>query len=132
MSTLTAAAFIAALVIAGVDRMGLLDWIKPKSAADAVAELELRDRTIERLRTERNAALDKAAELQRTRSLEPILDQLAENSRLQAQVIDRLAAHNGSFAHMEKALGTVADGLKALMGTIAELHDIPLKNTPPG
>lgn len=137
MSTVTAVAIVFALVIVGLDRFGLLDWIKPKSASDAEAELQIADRTIDRLRHERNEAITRANQLALERTNEPVLevlsriaDQLAQSADSQSDVLDRLARHNGSFAHMEASLGVVADGLKALMGTIAELHDLPMKENP--
>lgn len=130
-------------VIVGVfivlDRIGLLERLKltRPSASAAVSELDLADRTIERLRGERNEARDKAAQLALERTNEPVLEvlhaiaeQLGQTAASQVEVLDRLAKHNGSFAHMEQAIADLSEGLKALLGTIAELHNIPLKETP--
>lgn len=117
------------LCVAGVfvalDRFGVLDRFKKKSPADAAAELAIAAETIRRLRDERNQALNVAAKLEQTRSLEPVLEQLHANAELQAQVLDRLIHHNGSFKHMEVSLGAIAEGLKLVTGFIVGVADLP-------
>lgn len=144
MGSLQGWALIAAFVIAGLNMLGLLDWLKPKSAVDAAAELDIAEKSSLRLQVALDAAVARVKVLEQQRTNEPVLAVLAEISRQlaetakaqqlsaeqQVQVIDRLARHNGSFAHMEQSLAIVVEGLKALMGTIADLHDIPLKGTP--
>jgi hypothetical protein len=105
----------------------LLDRFKKKSAADAAAELAIADQTIHRLRDERNQALEVARELRGKTSLEPVIDQLAANAELQAQVLDRLIHHNGSFKHIEESLGEVRKGLQMLTGFIAGVVELPMK-----
>lgn len=115
-------------LVAGLDRFGLLDRWKKKSAADAAAELAIAGETIRRIRAERNQAIEVARKLEQTRSLEPVLEQLHANAELQAQVLDRLVHHNGSFAHMEEALSTMGEGLKLVTGFIAGVVDLPVKH----
>lgn len=130
---------IVAVVIFWADRMG---WLPSKqSPADAAGELSIAEKTIARLRHERNLEHERAEKLSQERTNEPVIlllheisAQLAEtakaqveNARAQAQVIDRLAKHNGSFAHMETGLGEVIESMRTLTGLIAELHDLPLK-----
>lgn len=105
----------------------LLDRFKRKSAADAAAELAISEQTIHRLRIERNQALATARELRGKTSLEPVIEQLQTNAELQAQVLDRLIHHNGSFKHLEESLGEVREGLRMLTGFIAGVVEIPLK-----
>lgn len=136
----TGYAVIAGVVLLVLNQLGVLDWLglKRKSAADAAAELEVSDRLAKRLRDERNHAREEVAQLALQRTNEPVLEllravaaQIEANADAQTQVIDRLAKHNGSFAHMEASLGTISEGLKALMGTIAELHGLPLTEPHP-
>lgn len=121
--------FFALVVVAVVymlDRLGMLDRFKRRSAADAAGELAIAEHTIARLRTERNEALQNAQQLQQTRSLEPILAALHANTELQAQVLDRLSHHNGSFKEMHEgmeeirtSLHLVTEGLRVVTGFIA-------------
>lgn len=113
-------------VVVGLDRFGVLDRFKKKSAVDAAGELAIAERTIERLREERNQARNERRRLEQTRSLEPVLEQLSENAKLQAQVLDRLVHHNGSFRHMEESLSEIHEGLRLLTGFIAGLVELPM------
>lgn len=114
-------------VVAALDRYGLLDRFKKKSAVDAAGELAIAERTIERLRDERNQARVERQKLAETRSLEPVLEQLNENAKLQAEVLDRLIHHNGSFKHMEESMGEIREGLRILTGFIAGVAEIPMR-----
>lgn len=119
-------ALCAVAVVFMLDRFSLLDRFKRKTVAESAAELTIAGSTIERLRGERNRALEAVRLLEQTRSLEPVLEQLHQNAQLQAQVLERLVHHNGAFKHMEESLRLIVEGMKALTGTIAELHDLPL------
>lgn len=119
-------ALCAVAVVFMLDRFSLLDRFKRKTVAESAAELTIAGSTINRLRSERNGALETVKRLEQTRSLEPVLEQLHQNAQLQAQVLERLVHHNGAFKHMEESLHLIVEGMKALTGTIAELHDLPL------
>lgn len=98
----------------------------------------------DRAENELMEAHKRIGELEQTRSMQPIVEALAKNSELQAQILERLANHNGSFRHMEDSLDTVraslaevrdalvhhANGMHALTGTIADLHGIELRPEP--
>jgi len=108
-----------AVVVVGVvyfaDRFGLLDRLGlRRTAQEAAAELEIRQQAIDRLRAERNEAREKVLKLERTHSLEPILDQMHANATLASEILDRLVHHNGAFAQMEKSLAAIAHGLDVI------------------
>jgi hypothetical protein len=133
IQTLLIAAVAAAIFWA--DRMG---WLPAKkSTADAVAELEVADRKAERLQIALDAALARAKLLEDARLSKPVLDALAVNTQLQGQILERLAAHNGSFKHMEAswaanatAMRDIVNSIQTLSGWIAELHDLPMRGRP--
>lgn len=133
INTLTAIAIIFAAIVVAFDRFGLLERlgvVKPK-ATEALDELQLSDRKVLRLQDEIAELRAQKVQLEQE-ALSPILELMKTNAELNAQVLQRLKHHNGSFAHMEETMHFVAEGMKALVGTIAELHDIPLKPiTPP-
>ena len=127
--------FVAVCVVGAVylaNILGLLDrlGIKNRSATEAAAELAIREATIERLVGERDKARDETNTLAATRSLEPIISQLAANAELEKQVLDRLVHHNGSFAHMEASMRELHEGLKMLTAFIAAALDLPQKEKP--
>jgi hypothetical protein len=110
----TSIAVVVVAVIYLANAVGLLDrlGVKSRSASEADAEIAIRDRTIDRLAA-RNA------ELEATHSMTPVLEQLHQNAGLQAEVLDRLVHHNGSFRHMETSLREIAEGFKLMTGFIA-------------
>lgn len=117
------------------DRMGWLP--SKKSSADAAGELSIAEKTIKRLRGERDRERIRAEKLAQERTNEPVLEvlgeisrQLAQNAQSQSQVIDRLATHNGSFAHMEQSLDQLREGMRLLTGFIASIADIPVREKP--
>lgn len=120
-------AVVVGLVIALERYTTLLDRFKKKSPADAAAELSIASTTIQRLRAERNRALEIAAALEKTRSFEPVLAQLEANAELQKQVLDRLVHHNGSFAHMEASMQELVKSLQLLSGFIAGVVELPTR-----
>jgi hypothetical protein len=117
----------AAVVIVGVAKV--LDWFgwlpKKKTAADAAGELEIADRRVVRLESQLADLKAQNAKLEATRSLEPLLALIQTNGEQQAQILDRLIHHNGSFRHMERSLGQVHESLKMLAGFIAGVADVP-------
>lgn len=127
------AAIVVGLVVVGLDRFGLLDWIKPKSAAETAAELELADRTVKRLEAKVSQRDSELAELRLQRTNEPVLERVAQVAEICAQTLSKLASFNGSLRHIEDGLGETRQGLhetveamKTLTGLIAELHDLPV------
>jgi len=124
--------FVALCVIGAIilaNNLGLLErlGVKPQANAEAAAEIAIKDQTIERLRTERNRAREAATQLEATRSIEPVLEQLHANAALQKDVLDRLVHHNGSFAHMEASMKELVESLKLLTGFIAGIVELPQK-----
>ena len=120
-SIVTSAAVIGAAVFLLLERLGILErlGLVRGSAVDASAEIQIQEHTIARLRAERNAAEARAGALAQTRSLEPIIaqvssvaEQLAENSKISSQILDRLAEHNGSFAEMHRSLQAISAALE--------------------
>lgn len=127
-------------VILALDKFGLLERygliVRSKSVGDFEAELKLADRKLLRLEAEKAAAELKAQGLEQTRSIEPVLtlvskvlDRIDASQHTQAETLDKLASFNGSLKHVEQGLRDTVGGMQALLGVIAELHDIPL--TPP-
>lgn len=116
-------------IIVGLDRFGLLDRFKRRTAVDSVGELAIADRKIRRLESQVAEMRAQKVELVEG-ALRPVLEQLGENARLQAQVLDRLVYHNGSFRHMERALGEIHEGLKMLTGFIAGIAELPTSSPP--
>lgn len=117
-------AVLAALAIVAIERYTSLFerlGLKSKSPTDAAAELAIAEHTIDRLREERNKARDAARELAAKTNLEPVLEQLGENARLQAAVLERLAQHNGSFEHMRESLESIGGSLGAIDLSLHEL-----------
>lgn len=112
-------AIVAVALVYALDRFGYLP--KRRTTEEAAAELKIKDQTIVRLRRERNEARDEKAVLVNVRFVEPVLAQMQDNAKLQAEVLDRLIHHNGSFKHMEESLGHIEEGLKMLTGFIAEV-----------
>lgn len=136
---------VIAVVAGALYWAGRMGWLpEKKSVGDAVAELEVADRRNARLQIDLEAAVARAKVLEDARLSKPVLDALAENTKLQAQstklngeILARLAAHNGSFAHMEETMKESAQGMRdvvasiqTLAGLIAELHDLPMKGRP--
>jgi hypothetical protein len=128
--------FIAAVIFAvGVllDRYTtLLDRFKKKTPVDAGAELAIADRKIERLEAQVSELRAQKLELVES-ALHPVLEQLAENARLQSeasktngQILERLIHHNGSFKHVEDTLGHIDESFKLMTGFIAGLVELPL------
>lgn len=121
MSEIQSIVIVAAVVLAGVSKgLSLLGWnpfVKHhRTSSDMLAELEFKDRQISHLELEKHA-------LERERSLVPVLDALEKNAQLQSKVLDRLAHHNGSFAHMEQAMGHIEESLRLIVGYIvASVH----------
>lgn len=124
MDATTIALLVAGLVF-GLEKTGLLPMRRP-SVADANEELALASRTIERLTSERNRAAGERDRLAKERSLEPILAAIHGVLETQQQTLEKLANFNGSLRHVEEGLRDASEGMKALTGTIAELHGIPL------
>lgn len=127
------AEFVALVVVAALylaNSLGLLEAVglKKKGSADAASELLIADRTNKRLADENRELRTAKIQLEQE-ALSPILTALHQNAELQGQVLDRLVHHNGSFKHMETALGEMAQGMKLLTGLIAGLHDLTV--TPP-
>jgi hypothetical protein len=110
-----------------LNALGLLDRLgfKTRSAQDADAEISIRDRAIDRLHGELASVNARNAELEASRSMTPVLEQLKQSSELQAQVLDRLVHHNGSFRHMETSLREIAEGFKLMTGFIAGAVGVP-------
>jgi chromosome segregation ATPase len=135
LNTVGAAVVVGAAIWLMLERAGLLErlgLVKPKTA-DALDELQIADRTIERLRSELAEVRAQKVELEKE-ALAPILELMKQNAEANKQVLDRLAHHNGSFRHVEQSLREVrdvlalhAEGMQALTGTIAELHGLELK-----
>lgn len=123
-----AIALAAVAVLYLANALGLLERLGVRrTAADAAAELDIANRTIDRLRKERNQEHDRAQQLESTHSLTPVLAQLEAHATLQQQVLDRLVHHNGSFAHMEASMKELVESLKLLTGFIAGIVELPPK-----
>lgn len=125
----TAAALLVVALVYGLDRFGYLP--KRRTSSEAAAELDINARTIDRLSVDLNHAREQLLALEKTRSLEPVLTQLRQNAELQAQVLDRLVHHNGSFAHMERSLREISEGFKLMTGYIAGAVGVRIDDSPP-
>jgi hypothetical protein len=126
---------IAAIIVYLLRRMNVMPFSPTEKAAVERAD---------RAENELAEANKRIGELEQTRSMRPIVEALARNSELQSQILERLANYNGSFKHMEDSLAAVrgslsevlgslgdhANGMRALTGTIAELHGIELRPEP--
>jgi len=109
-----------------LDRLG----VKSRTASEADAEIAIRDRTIDRLHDELTHVSARNAELEASRSMTPVLEQLQQNAGLQAQVLDRLVHHNGSFRHMETSLREISEGFKLMTGFIAGAVGVKTSDEP--
>lgn len=105
-----------ALVVAYLlRRIGVLPFSPTESAAVDRAD---------RAEGELAKANQRIGELEQTRSMKPIIEALQTNAELQAQVMDRLAHHNGSFQHVEKSLSLIEHSLQTLTGFIVGVAEL--------
>ena len=133
--TVIAAAVLLAAFVSAFDKFGLLErfGLRKQSVVNAASELAIAAETIRRLTADLGAARSKASQLELERTNEPVLELIAKVMELSQATLEKLASFNGSLKHIEASLGdtrdgllTAAEGMKALTGTIAELHDLPL------
>lgn len=122
MNVVTPLILIVATAILVAKQLGLLP--------EAPSAKFWRDR-VEAAETALTAMTEERDELVATRTLEPILTIVQQVLESQQATLDKLAHFNGSLRHVEDALSVAADGMKALTGTIAELHGIPLRPPKP-
>lgn len=127
---------IAVAVVAGVvaiDRYTpLFDRFKPKTSADAAAELQIAEHTIARVRAERDAALSRAEQLEQTRSLEPLIKLVGEVSEAQRMTLEKLSHFNGALTRQEASLEAArvgleeaTEGLRLVVGLLIGTAEVP-------
>lgn len=94
------------VVVMTLQRFG---WIPQGPTATAAS------RRADEAEKELSAVLTELAELRATRTLKPILEQLARNAELQTQVLDRLTQMNGSIKSVHAGLEKTNEGLELVV-----------------
>ena len=98
------AVVVAAAIVMGLQRLG---WLPQGPTATASA------RRADEAEKELSAVLDELVALRATRSLEPILAQLAMSAEIQSQILDRLVSFNGALKATNAGLEETREGLVA-------------------
>ena len=111
---MTEAIIAAVLVLGGIVKSAqMLGWISEGSTTKHFRDkLEAEQEITRELRAENIT-------LRQTRSLEPVLEQLARNSEIQTQTLDKLTSLNGGLAKVEEGLASTVEALKSVAGMVA-------------
>lgn len=128
----TATIVVAAAAVLALKQFGLLPELPSASFwrdRAETAETALKEMTEERDDLLATRTLEPI--LQMLETLAPLLQLVQSVSETQQATLEKLASFNGSLRHVEDGLRDASEGMKALTGTIAELHGIPLRPPKP-
>jgi hypothetical protein len=124
-------AISAGVVLLVLNQLGLLNWLKPKSASDIAAELELGDRRERRLEAKIVERDQLISELRQQRTNEPVLELVNRVFETQQQTLDKLAHFNGALKRNEEGLREATEALRMVAGLVVGAADLPVKEEKP-
>lgn len=123
---------VLAAIATALDKFGLLP--KRLGPADMQAEITFERTRGDKAEAELAAERTKTAQLERERSLEPVLQQLTAvadavtaSSESQQQTLEKLASFNGTLTYLEEGLRAATEGLKLVTGLVIGASDAALK-----